>query len=383
MTLLILYLSLAILVSFLCSILEAVLLSITPSYVESLKQDKNPALGFRLKKLKEDVDRPLAAILSFNTIAHTVGAAGVGAQAAKIWGSDYLGIVSAVLTLLILIFSEIIPKTIGANFWRSLTGFAAATLNILIVLMYPLVLLSQLITKVLSRGEKKGSVSRAEVSAMADIAQQEGLFAETESKMIKNLVMLRKITVEDIMTPRTVMVMVQENQPLEDFINDETYNKFSRIPVYCKNRDDITGYVHRNDVLTKLAEDQHDVLLRQIKRNITMVPNTLTLPRFMDKLIVTKEHMALVTDRYGGVSGLVTMEDVMETILGQEIVDEFDSEKDMQEFARRRWRARAKKTGLILEEDDERYEEGSTEKDNVIHYGITGGQEPLDEDNKD
>lgn len=268
MGLLITYLFLAILVSFLCSILEAVLLSITPSFVESIKQT---SLGKKLSVLKEDIDRPLAAILSFNTIAHTVGAAGVGAQAAKLWGSDILGWVSAVLTLLILVFSEIIPKTIGANYWRSLTGFAANTLKILIVLMYPLVLLSQAITKILSRKEAQSSVSRAEVSAMADIGHKEGVFEESESKIIKNLVRFRNIKVEDIMTPRTVMIMVQEEQPLQDFITKPEFEKFSRIPVFGEIRDDITGYVHKHDVLKTLAEDKHDVLLKSIKREVIFI----------------------------------------------------------------------------------------------------------------
>lgn len=373
MTLLLLYLSLAIIISFLCSILEAVLLSITPSYVESLKQKKNGSLGRKLEKLKKDIDRPLAAILSFNTIAHTVGAAGVGAQAAKIWGNDYLGIVSAILTLLILVFSEIIPKTIGASYWRSLSGFTASTLNVLIKILYPFVLLSQGITHLLSRKEDQNSVSRAEVSAMADIGHKEGVFAETESKIIKNLIRLRNITVEDIMTPRTVIVMVQQDQPLEDFINNDAYEKFSRIPVYRENRDDITGYVHKMDVLKKLAEDQHHVLLKDIKRNILMIKADHKLPLLMDQLIVNKDHIALATDRYGGISGLVTMEDVMETILGTEIVDEFDSEKDMQAYARKQWRSRAIKLGLIVKEEKDQEED---EKQDVVHYGITGGEAP-------
>ena len=375
MGLLLLYLLLAILVSFLCSILEAVLLSITPSYVESIKDN---ALGKKLAGLKEDIDRPLAAILSFNTIAHTVGAAGVGAQAAEIWGSSVLGWVSAGLTLLILIFSEIIPKTIGATYWRSLIGFAATTLRILIILMYPLVLLSQGITKLLSGKEEQSSVSRAEVSAMADIGHKEGIFEKTESKIIKNLVRFRNIKAEDIMTPRTVMVMVQENQPLQDFITKEEFEKFSRIPVFGSNRDEITGYIHKHDALKKLAEDKHDLLLKAVKRDVLIVPEEIKLPKLMDRFLEKKDHLAIVTDSFGGISGLVTMEDVMETLLGTEIVDEFDSEQDMQEFARRRWRSRALKLGLIEDK-----EEPHPEKDEVVKYGITGGQAPQDEEEKE
>lgn len=378
MLLLFVYLSVAILISFLCSILEAVLLSITPSFVESMKHGKRKKLGLSLEELKSNVDRPLAAILSFNTIAHTVGAAGVGAQAAKVFGNEYLGIVSAVLTLLILIFSEIIPKTIGANYWRSLIGFTASTLKVLIWLMYPLVVLSKGITKLLSRDDASAtSVSRAEVSAMADIGEKEGVFASTESKMIKNLVTLRNITAEDVMTPRTVMVMMQEDKQLQELFNHETFDKFSRIPVYKKNRDDISGYVHKIDVLSKLATDEHELKLKDIKREVMMVGHEMKLPVVLDELVESKEHFALVTDRYGGVAGLVTMEDIMETLLGREIMDEFDGIEDMQEYARNQWRSRAKKLGLIIE--DNKQDQSENIKDDAVKYGITGGQAPEDE----
>lgn len=371
MTLLILYLALAILVSFLCSILEAVLLSITPSYIQSLKEKNKEMLSIKLETLKSNIDKPLAAILSFNTIAHTVGAAGVGAQAAKVFGNDYLGLTSAALTLLILIFSEIIPKTIGANYWKRLDGFTANTLRILIIMMYPLVMLSMFITKLLSTDEKTATVSRAELSAMADIGEKEGVFKKTESKMIKNMVAMRNITVEDVMTPRTVIVMVQEDESIANVHENKSFDKFSRIPVFKKNRDDITGYVHKIDMLTKLADDQHQLKLKDIKREIMLVPHNTNLPATLDKIMEEKEHMALVTDRYGGVAGLVTMEDIMETLLGREIVDEFDSIEDMQKYARERWRLRAKKLGLIMEDDQSR-----KETDHVIKYGITGGQSP-------
>ncbi|MTI19779.1 HlyC/CorC family transporter [Fulvivirga sp. RKSG066] len=374
MVLLIVYLSIALLVSFLCSILEAVLLSITPSYVESLKQDESSSLGQNLEKLKDNIDRPLAAILSFNTIAHTVGAAGVGAQAAVVFGNKYLGLVSAVLTLLILVFSEIIPKTIGASYWRSLIGFSVKTLNVLIVLMYPLVIMSKGITKLLSKDENSASVSRAELSAMADIGEKEGVFAKTESKMIKNLVTLRNIMVEDVMTPRTVIVMMQEDKQLQELFENETFKKFSRIPVFKKNRDDISGYVHKVDVLSRLAEDQHELTLRDIKREVLMVAHTMKLPIILDRFVESKEHFALVTDRYGGVAGLVTMEDIMETLLGREIMDEFDGIEDMQEYARNQWRQRAQKLGLLIEENEEEQTDETSE--DVAKFGITGGTAP-------
>lgn len=376
MSLLLFYLFLALVVSFLCSILEAVLLSITPSYIGSLKSHGKEELSKELSDLKKDIDKPLSAILSFNTIAHTVGAAGVGAQAAVVFGNSYLVITSVVLTLLILVFSEIIPKTIGANYWRSLTGFTSSTLKILIILMYPLVLLSQLITKILSKKDGESSISRAEVSAMADIGHREGIFREGESKMLKNMIMFRNIRAEDIMTPRTVMVMVQEELSVNSLYQNEEFSKFSRFPVFHENRDDITGYVHKNDVLTKLAEDQPNVTLKEIKRNILVVAAGITLPELLDKFLESKEHIALATDRYGGVSGLVTMEDIMETVLGEEIMDEYDSEKDMQEYARERWKARAMELGII----DEEQKHTKSIRDQVVKLGITGGQPPSDED---
>ena len=335
-------------------------------------------LSIKLEKLKENIDRPLAAILSFNTIAHTVGAAGVGAQAAKVWGSDSLGVVSAVLTLLILIFSEIIPKTIGANYWRSLDSFAANVLNILIISLYPLVWLSMRITKLLSRKEKEAKVSRAEMAAMADIAQQEGIFKEMESKMIKNLIMLRNITVEDVMTPRTVIVMAKEDITVGQAHDNEEFERFSRVPVFSKNRDDISGYVHKLDMLSALADKKPDTLLKDIKRDIMIVANKLSLPRALDELMGNKEHVALVADRYGAVTGLVTMEDIIETLIGQEIVDEFDSVADMQEYAREQWRHRAERLGLVVQEEDAK-DEPASETESTIKLGITGGQAPAGE----
>ncbi|UII33870.1 hemolysin family protein [Fulvivirga ulvae] len=380
MILLFLYLAIAILVSFLCSILEAVLLSITPSYIEALKDEGRHSLQKRLSALKENIDKPLAAILSFNTIAHTVGAAGVGAQAAEVFGNQYLGVVSAVLTLLILVFSEIIPKTLGATYWRSLGAFTAKTLNVLIWLMYPLVLLSKGITYLLSGNKEKVSISRAEVSAMADIGHKEGVFYEMESKMLKNMIRFRNIVVEDIMTPRTVMVMAQEEKTIADLYQDPEFKKFSRIPTYSKNRDDITGFVHKNDVLTEMAEDNHEMNLSEIKRDIIVVNKEMRLPFILDKFVESKEHIALATDKFGSISGLVTMEDVMETVLGMEIMDEYDSVEDMQAYARKKWRTRALKVGIISYEQNE---EEDNSRDNVARYGITGGQPPLEEQSGD
>lgn len=375
MGLLVTYLFIAIIISFLCSILEAVLLSITPSYIESLKDNEGKDnLQKSLHKLKNDIDKPLAAILSFNTIAHTVGAAGVGAQATITFGDAYVGITSAILTLLILVFSEIIPKSIGANYWRSLSGFTAKTLKILIWIMYPFVLLSQGVTQMLSKNEKEGSVSRAEMSAMADLGEREGVFQATESRMLKSMVHFRQIRVEGIMTPRTVIVMVDENLSINDLFKLPQFEKVTRIPVFKDNRDEITGYVHKHEVLTLLAKDQHHIKLKEARRNILMVDKNMRVLEVLDNFIKIKEHIALATDRYGTVSGLVTMEDVMETVLGMEIMDEFDSVEDMQKLARDRWKKRALALGIIENDEPNEQESHSSEDENIIKYGITGGK---------
>ena len=349
MTLLIFYLLLALVVSFLCSILEASLLSFTPSYVESISKDK-PELSRNLRELKDNIDQPLAAILSLNTIAHTVGAAGVGAQAAIVFSDLSTGIISGALTLLILVFSEIIPKTLGARYWRQLSFFTAKTLRILVWALYPLVLLSNLITKMLGGSAHGMAVSREEVSAMADMGQKEGIFAESETKVIKNLIAFREVEVKDIMTPRTVVVAAQQDMSLEELGKHKDFMRFSRIPLYKQERDDVTGYIHKHELLEKLAQDQHQMKVKEIAREMLMVPHSISLPQLFEKMMETREQIALAVDDFGGMAGVVTIEDVLETLLGVEIVDEFDNRHDMQEYARQKWRERAKELGILPED---------------------------------
>lgn len=364
MFLLFFYLSIALLISFLCSILEAALLSTTSSYIEALEQ-KGDKTGTKLKKLKENVDRPLSAILSLNTIAHTVGAAGVGAQAVQVFGDAYVGIISGVLTFLILILSEIIPKTLGVSYWRNLAGFSANALSIIIMLMYPLVVLSKGISKLIARETNHPLVSRSEISAMADMGHKEGVFLETESRILKNLVKLKSVKVYDIMTPRTVVLTVPENMTLAKLYEQKENLRFSRIPVYEEQVDNVSGYIHKHDLLDRLAKDEHSVLLSEIKRDIMMVNEEMPIIQLFEKLISEKEHIALAIDEYGGMTGVVTMEDVIETLLGLEITDEFDNTQDMQEYARQRWKKRAKKLGIITDEEVEI-------KENAIKFGLTG-----------
>ena len=346
MTLLLVYLFVALIISFLCSILEAVLLS-TPHSFLMVNQDKGAVWAKSFIDHKNNIDRPLSAILSLNTVAHTVGAAGVGAEAVKVFGEAYFGVVSAVLTLLILVFTEIIPKTIGASFWRGLSKFTAYTINGLIVVTYPLVMMSAVITKMISSNDDEQTTSREEISALASIGAGEGIFSEKEHKIIQNLLRLKNVKVTQIMTPRVVMAVADEELYLKDFLIDKEYLKYSRIPIYSGNSDNITGYVFRQEVFEKLAEDEHDLQLKNLKREIVIVPNSNVLFNVWENLLESKEHIALIIDEYGGVDGIVTLEDVIETLLGLEIIDEKDTVTDMQKYARDRWKMRQAKYDLL------------------------------------
>jgi len=350
MILLFLYLFLALFVSFLCSIMEAVLLS-TPNSFLIVSRDSGKSWAGILLDLKKNIDKPLSAILTLNTIAHTVGAAGVGAQATKVFGEAWFGVVSALLTLIILIFSEIIPKTIGALFWRNLASPFTWLMRFTVIITYPFVLLSALITKLFSGKLKGPSTSREEISALASIGAHEGLFNEKEYKIIQNLLRLKNVKVTEIMTPRVVVASADETMLLSDFLKDKNYLKFSRIPVYSENTENITGYVFRQTVFEKLAEDRHELRLRDLKRDIVIIPGTKVLFDVWEKLLEEKEHIALVVDEYGGIDGIVTMEDIIETLLGLEIVDEKDTVTDMQKYALERWRTRQIKYNLLEESD--------------------------------
>ncbi|SEJ06238.1 Hemolysin, contains CBS domains [Cyclobacterium xiamenense] len=345
MFLLFAYLFLAIGVSFVCSALEASLLSITPSYIESLKQ-AGKTYGTELEKLKSNVDRPLAAILSYNTIAHTVGAAGVGAQATKLFGEAYFGVISAVLTLAILVLSEIFPKSLGATYWKQLAPFIGKMLNFMILSIYPLVKMSEWMTRFF-KNEEENKTTREEVAALANMATRDGVFEENESKIIYNLIRFRSIFVYHVMTPRTVTVALEENTSLKDFLLDTSIKKFSRIPIYEERIDQVTGYILKYDVLEKLAQDQFGYVLKDLKRKILVVQTDDPIPEVLEILMQAREHLAMVTDEYGGLAGIVTMEDILETLLGLEIQDETDGVSDMQELARNQWKERALKMGLF------------------------------------
>lgn len=347
MGLLLFYLALALCVSFLCSIMEAVLLSLSASYVARLEHDK-PELGVKLKKFKDNIDKPLAAILSLNTIAHTVGAAGVGAEATDLFGDAYIGVISAILTFLILVLSEIIPKTLGAAYWRQLTPFVATALEITTWIMWPLVKMAEILTSLMTKNKPKKSVHREEFIALAELGSKEGIFHKYESRVLQNLFFLRDIRTKDIMTPRTVVYALPENENAAKVIAESGRLYFSRIPVYGEDLDDIKGFVLKSEIF-QAAQEKPDTLLKDLCRPIVVIPDKLTLHHLFEQMMNESTHIALVVDEYGGTEGVVTMEDFIETLLGLEIVDEVDKVEDMQEIARKQWERRAQRVGLVTD----------------------------------
>lgn len=291
------------------------------------------------QKYKTDIDRPIASILSLNTIAHTVGAAGVGAEAAIIWGSEAVGIASAVMTLLILIISEIIPKVVGATYWREMALGATRIIRVLIIITYPLVLLSELITRVVGSDKAQLSISREEVQAMVDVGVEEGVFKAKETKAIRSFLKLGEVHAEQIMTPATVVATVREDMTLKDFYEseDEHLHSYSRIPVYDEAEEYIKGYVLRADVLEELSEDHFAQRIGDLIRPILTFRDDEPVSNIWELMLEKKEHISVIIDEYGTMRGIVTMEDVIETMLGVEIVDENDEAVDMQDMAREKW----------------------------------------------
>ncbi|MEM7260202.1 MAG: hemolysin family protein, partial [Pseudomonadota bacterium] len=353
-TMLIVFFFLSITFSFLCSIWEAVLLSITPAHTQQLVQQGGEP-GESLQSFKDNIDRPLAAILTLNTIAHTVGAIGVGAQASHIWGASIMAtiVVPVVMTLAILLLSEIVPKTIGANFWRELTPFTVRSLNIVIKALAPLVMLSQMITRLLKKDKSSSVLSRADFTAMANLGSQQGVLQESESHLLKNLLKFDKVRVQDVMTPRTVVVASDESETLAMFHQAHPDLRFSRIPIFQGKPDSVTGYILKDEMLATLLKDpQTQAPMSTLRRDIIAVSEDFPILKLFTQFIETREHIALALDEFGGTAGIVTMEDVIETLLGIEIVDELDHTVDMQALARKRWEQRAEQIGLLKPEQD-------------------------------
>ncbi|MBQ0096479.1 MAG: DUF21 domain-containing protein [Bacteroidales bacterium] len=342
MTELIIFLLAALSISFLCSILEASLMSTPISYI-TLKEEEGLKSAAKFKKFKLNPSRALAAILSLNTIANTIGAAGVGKQATIVFGSQWFGLVSAVTTILILVFSEIIPKTIGTSHWKSLTSFTATAIGILITVLYPIVVAVEFLQKLISDSKSDISISRDEIGAMADVAEETGELEEDENEIIQNIINIDEIEAKDAMTPRVVAAIAPESMTIKDFYKDRRFLHHSRIPVYSKNDEYITGYILRMDALQLMAEDKFSCKLSEIKRDVDSFPENTTIDRIWDEMLKSKEQIAIIINEYGSFQGILTMEDIIETVLGDEIVDERDVVVDMQQLAMDKWKKQNRK----------------------------------------
>ncbi|WP_432412203.1 CNNM domain-containing protein [Rasiella sp. SM2506] len=364
MGILLLYAVLSIFFSFMCSILEAALLSFTPSFIK-LKKAEGKGYAKTLAHLKKDIDKPLIAILTVNTIAHTVGAILVGEQAGKMaleggiditfLGFNFVAIVSAIMTLLILVISEIIPKTIGATYWKKLGSFTAISLK---AMMFPLkytgiLWILTLTTKLIGKSAHVSTMSREEFIALTDAAEQEGVFEENEVAVIKNLLVFKSILAKDVMTPFPVVEMEDENTTLTEFHQHHKNTKFSRIPVFKDKTHNITGFVLKDDILEELVEEHGNKTLSDIKRELAVIDAQKPIPDLFDTFLKQRTHIALVVDEFGNTIGVVTMEDIIETLLGLEIMDESDTIEDMQVAARKNWESRAKRMGIQLQQREE------------------------------
>ncbi len=335
------YIGIALGISFLCSVLEAILLSTSVSHIE-LNLENGKKSAELMQKHKTEVERPISAILTLNTVAHTVGAAGAGAEAVAIFGDAWFGVISAILTILILVFSEIIPKTIGATYWKQLNAFAAYTIEWLVRLLFPAVWLLEKTTQLLKSDEDIPTVSRLEIEAMARIGASEGALVEREDRILRNLFHLEKVQVETVMTPRTVVLAFQRDKTVQEVLAEHSTIPYSRLPIFNESMDDCDGFVLRNDIYRTYAMGNPDTPLGDIKRPISVVPETNSIASVFDQFIKQQNHILLVIDEYGGTAGVLTMEDAIETLLGIEITDESDVVADLRKIAEQRFQNQQK-----------------------------------------
>ena len=341
MTLLLVYLAIAIGLSFICSVLEAVLLSTTPSFVEQVSINR-PKSGTVLAKAKEKLDESLSSILILNTFAHTMGAAGVGSQGVRVFGDQWETVIAVLLTLAILYFSEIIPKTLGATYWRALALPAAFIISWLVKLVYPLVWLSTRLTRLFSRN-KENEITREEIIALASLGHKDGTLYSQENQYLSNLLGLREILTEQVLTPRSVVHMLDENTTVSDALDHPKTTQFSRIPVYGEGSDNIIGKVIKRDLFDAERAGHGSDPIGKYARTIIRVSEKLPVQQLLDLFIKNRIHLVLVEDEFGQTSGVVTLEDAIETLLGKEIVDESDEVEDMQKLARGKYRERLRK----------------------------------------
>lgn len=333
---LVIYILVALGFSFLCSVLEAVLLSTSISHIEVLAEQGRRA-GKLMQHHKDNVERPISAILTLNTVAHTVGAAGAGAQAAAVFGSEYIGVISAVLTLLILVFSEIIPKTLGAVYWKQLTPFSAYMIRLLVIVFFPAVWVFEVMTSLMRPSEEEPTITRTELEVLAKISMKEGALVERENRIVRNLLHLHSVAIETIMTPRTVMMALQKDLTVQEVMEKYPTIPFTRIPIYDENIDHIQGYALRHEIFERVAADEHNTPLAELCNPMYAVPETNNVAQVMDEFILRKEHIFLVVDEYGGTAGIISLEDTIESLLGIEITDETDLIADLRQHAQQRY----------------------------------------------
>jgi CBS domain containing-hemolysin-like protein len=339
------YISIALCFSFMCSLLEAILLSSSPAHIEAMV-NKRQQVGVLMQQHKARLELTISAILTLNTFAHTIGAAGAGAEAVAVFGEAYFGVISFALTLIILLLSEILPKTIGAAYWKQLLPFAAYALRAMVFIMYPLLIGMNWFAKLFSKQEDEPTVSRSDFEALANIGQAEGEIHENENKVMKNLLRLGDLQVSDAMTPRTVMFALPSRFTVAEVAQKHRILPYSRIPIYNQRIDDIDGFVLRTDILGRLADDADGVVLGDLKRPLHSIPESLPMDKALDVLMKQGQHILLVFDEYGGTAGIITLEDVLEQLLGAEIMDETDAVRDTRAEAAVRARRRMAEIGV-------------------------------------
>ena len=348
MGLLIIFCSVAVFISFFCSLFEATLLTITQSYIQNLNK-KNPKIALLIKKQKDNIESPLIAILTLNTLSHTLGAATAGAQAANVFGDEYVGLFSAFLTICILYISEIIPKTIGANYWREIAPFMSVSVNIMEKITLPLIKFSKIITKKIKKSRDKNSI-RQDIMAMVTLGNEDGVIEEQELTILRNILDAKEIKISSIMTPRTVVFSIDANATVRDFISKYSSIPFSKIPIYEENPENITGYVNKLEIIEEEKYHSNKKIIT-IKKNIMTMIYSIKLLSALQKMLKYKAQIAIIVDEYGTIMGIVTMEDIIESLLGLEIIESKDIAEDMQSLARFLWKKRIKEKGIVIYED--------------------------------
>ena len=342
MELLVIFFILSVGISFLCSVLESVLLSVNMSYVAVLEKER-PSVGELLRHHKKNINKSIASVLILNTIANTLGAAAVGAQASKIFGNDAVVYVSVILTFAILFLSEIIPKTIGAIYWKQLAPASAYIIQGFIWMTYPIILSTLAVTNKISNGKTDAhSLTKEELLESMLMSEDEGVIDEKESDVIENILNLDNIKVNDVLTPRSVVFALDENMKIKDVIKSQpAIFKFSRIPIYKNSFEDVTGLVMTKKIFKQALEDDN-VVLATIKKEMFDINENIPVSKALDLFISKKDHMFLVRDNYDQTEGILTLEDCVETILGVEIMDESDTTEDMRELAKRKMKLKRK-----------------------------------------